>query len=266
MTSEFPSRVERAVASVRPHLDSAPKVGIVLGSGLSSLAGQFGGRALPFAEIAGFPAPTVQGHAGILQLGDRALVLAGRFHYYEGHSYDTVCLPVALLAGLGVETLILTNAAGGIHYSYRSGDLVMISDHVNLQGGNPLVGPHLAGFGPRFCDMSAVYDPELRRLARSIDPELREGVYLAVSGPCYETPAEIRAFRTMGADLVGMSTVPEAILARSLGLRVLGLSTVTNLAAGISPQPLDHQEVVAVGKLVERRMGELLQRLVADLG
>ena len=265
MTVDFPQRVERAVASIRQKFPSVPKTAIILGSGLSGLAADFGGSSLSYGDIAEFPAPTVNGHAGILQIGTRALVMAGRFHYYEGHSLDTVCLPVAVLAGLGVENLILTNAAGGIHYSFRPGDLVLIADHINMQGVNPLIGPHLTGFGPRFCDMSEVYSSELRRLARQLDPELKAGVYLAVSGPCYESPAEIRAFRAMGADLVGMSTVPEAILARSLGLRTLGISCVTNLAAGIGAQALNHQEVMEYGQKVATRLGRLLQGMVAQL-
>lgn len=266
MTKDFPQSVAQAVASIKPHLEKVPRTAIILGSGLSSLASSFGGKSLSYAEITGFPAPTVSGHAGILQIGQKALVMAGRFHFYEGHSLDTVCLPVAVLAKLGVQNIILTNAAGGIHYSFRPGDLVMITDHINFQGVNPLIGPALEGFGPRFCDMSTVYSPDLRRLARSIDPELKEGTYLAVSGPCYESPAEIRAFRTMGADLVGMSTVPEAIVARSLGLNILGLSCVTNLAAGISPTPLDHKEVMEHGKRVEARLGKLLHAVLDSIG
>ncbi len=265
MTKEFPARVERAVAGIRAKSACRPRIGIVLGSGLANLAASFGGTAILFKDIPEFPVPTVAGHTGVLHLDETVAVLAGRFHFYEGHTMDTVVLPTAVLAKLGITTLILTNAAGGVHHSYKPGDLVMLSDHINFQGTNPLIGPHLEGFGPRFPDISTVYAQSLRDQARRIDPQLKEGTYMAFTGPCYESPAEVRAARAMGADLVGMSTVPEAIVARTMGLNVMGISVVTNLAAGISPTPLDHAEVTAMGKQAEVRLGVLLHALVKSL-
>ena len=262
MTTEFSARVERAVAGIRRVSQAKPKIGIILGSGLSNLAASFGGQTISYRDIPGFPEPTVAGHVGMLYLGEEVVVLAGRFHFYEGHSMDTVALPTAVLAALGVRTLILTNAAGGVHHSVHPGDLVLISDHITVPRTTPLSGPHRAGFAPRFSDMPNVYTPANPEKAKRFDPLLKEGVYMAFTGPCYESPAEVRAARALGADLVGMSTVPEAIMARSLGLEVMGVSVVTNLAAGISPVPLDHAEVTAMGKQAEGRLGKLLKAMV----
>ena len=263
MTQNFPRLLERALASVRAATDLRPRFGIVLGSGLSDIARSFDGVEIAYTAIDGFPAPTVAGHAGVMTVTTDVVVMAGRFHHYEGRPADEIVLPVHVMARLGVSVLVLTNAAGAVNSSFSPGELVLISDHMNLMGTNPLIGPHIAAAGPRFPDMTDAYDPELRGLMREIDPSLPEGVYAALSGPNYETPAEIRMVRTLGADLVGMSTVPECIAARSLGLRVLGLSCVTNMAAGMSGRPLDHKEVVATGAAARERMQVLLHGFVA---
>jgi len=248
-----------------------PTIGIVLGSGLGSFADQIENPAvIPFADIPHFPQSTVPGHSGRLVIGAVAgtpvAVMQGRVHAYEGYSSDQVTLPIRVLGRCGVRTLILTNAAGGINPAFRQGQLVLVADHINFSGRNPVAGPNDDRFGPRFFDMSEAYSARLRHLAReaarSLDLDLEEGVYLSVLGPSFETPAEIRAFRTLGADLVGMSTVQETIAARHMGLDVLGISCVTNLAAGLQAQPLSHEEVMETGKAVESRLAGLLTQLV----
>ena len=248
-----------------------PTIGIVLGSGLGSFADQIENPAvIPFADIPHFPQSTVPGHSGRLVIGAVAgtpvAVMQGRVHAYEGYSSDQVTLPIRVLGRCGVRTLILTNAAGGINPAFRQGQLVLVADHINCSGRNPVAGPNDDRFGPRFFDMSEAYSARLRHLAReaarSLDLDLEEGVYLSVLGPSFETPAEIRAFRTLGADLVGMSTVQETIAARHMGLDVLGISCVTNLAAGLQAQPLSHEEVMETGKAVESRLAGLLTQLV----
>jgi len=264
----------KALGAVRAQTDLAPRVGLVLGSGLGSFAGRIEqATRIPYRAIPGLHPTSAEGHAGELILGlvegVAVACLAGRIHQYEGHSAQDVVFGVRLLAMLGVKTLVLTNAAGGIHPAYRQGTLVLISDHINMQGTNPLIGANLDEMGPRFPDMSEPYPIELRDLARDaardVDLELREGVYMALLGPSFETPAEIRAFRTMGADLVGMSTVPEVIAANHMGLRCLGISCVTNLAAGISPHKLSHAEVLETGELVRERFENLLIALLPRL-
>lgn len=259
----FSIQVRRAVESVRMLTDSVPAFGVILGSGLSGVAEQIPGAEIPYAQIEGFPNPTVAGHRGLLKIGERSAVLAGRFHYYEGHPMDNVVLPVFLLWGLGVRTLVITNAAGGINRSFHPGDLVLICDHLNLIGTNPLIGPNDDDLGPRFPDMSRAYSPELRSMARrAAGRDLSEGVYAGLSGPSYETPAEIRMLERLGADLVGMSTVPEVIAARYLGMEVLGISCITNMAAGVTDRPLSHAEVIETGKAVEREMSSLILRVL----
>lgn len=270
MRPDFAARVARARASLPQGY--APRRAAVLGSGLSSLADGLGLKALPFKDIEGFPLPSVAGHAGILYLGQDYAIMAGRFHYYEGWEGDEVVLPIFLLAALGVEELILTNAAGAVNLGYKPGDLVLINDHINLLGRQPFIGPNPQGadgvdLGPRFFDMGKVYAPGLRAKAQAVAQArlghgLDEGVYAAMSGPAYETPAEIRMLRALGADLVGMSTVPEAIAGAYLGLKVLGLSCVTNMAAGILDSPLDHQEVIAAGKSAQGALAALLLPLL----
>lgn len=267
------ARLEEAAGVVRRAGGNlSPVVGLVLGSGLGAFADGLGERrALPFGKIPHFPRSSgVVGHAGELVVGrvgrTPVAVLSGRVHYYEGRSMADVVFPVRVLARLGVGAVVLTNAAGGVRRTFKPGDLMVLSDHVNAFGTNPLIGPNAEELGPRFPDMSAVYDRDLRRLAkataRELGVRLREGVYLGNSGPSYETPAEIRAYARLGADAVGMSTVPEAIALRHAGVRVLGISTITNMAAGILPQPLDHAEVLATTKRVGERFVKLLTALV----
>jgi purine-nucleoside phosphorylase len=270
MQSDFRARVEQAAASVRGRIAVSPSVGVILGSGLSDVIDDLvpdpsQAVSIPYGEIKGFGAPSVAGHRGTLTVAGGAAVMAGRFHYYEGRPMDDVVLPVATLAELGVSTLLVTNAAGGISTGYEPGDLVLITDHLNLMGTNPLIGPKDPAASARFPDMTTTYDAELAEVARSIDGGLKAGVYAALTGPSYETPAEITMLGRLGADLVGMSTVPEVIVARSYGLRVLGISTVTNLAAGLAGRPLDHAEVVEVGASIRGRMVRVLSELIRRL-
>lgn len=251
-----------------------PRLAVVLGSGLSGfLSAVENPQEIPYIEIPGWPASTVPGHAGKLVFGllgpTPVAILAGRSHLYEGHDAKRVTLGVRVLATLGVKTLILTNAAGAIRKDFTPGSLVALSDHVNLQGTNPLVGPNDDSLGPRFPDMTEVYTPRLRTLARSAAAQLgfplREGVYAAMLGPSYETPAEIRFLRAIGCDLVGMSTVPEAIAARHLGLEILAISCVTNWAAGVKPGAIHHAEVLERGAEAAGRLAELLKLVLASL-
>ena len=244
----------------------------MLGSGLGAFAEALDGASrIPFAEIPHLPASTVAGHAGVLVLGLSGgipvAVLQGRIHFYEGHSLQDVVFPVRVLGRLGVTTLVLTNAAGAVNRTYAPGDLMIVEDHVNLIG-NPLVGPNLEALGPRFPDMSEAYDRRLRDLAEaacaSAGVRSQRGVYLALTGPSYETPAEIRMARTLGADAVGMSTAPETVAARHMGIRVVALSCISNLAAGVSSGPLDHHEVLATTERVRASLLAVLARLVAQ--
>jgi purine-nucleoside phosphorylase len=270
--SDLLARLDAAAATIRKPRQARPRVGLVLGSGLGAFAEGLKDRfAIPFEKIPNFPVSSgVEGHAGEVVLGDVAktpvIVFSGRIHYYEGRPFTDVVFPVRVMARLGVSAVILTNAAGGVRKTFKPGDLMLISDHINAFGSNPLIGPNEDALGPRFPDMSTVYDAELRKLARAsarrLQIPLREGVYLGNSGPSYETPAEIRAYRGIGADAVGMSTIPEAIALRHAGVRVMGISTITNMAAGILPQPLVHDEVVATGKRVAKRFSALLTDLV----
>ncbi|MCB9832403.1 MAG: purine-nucleoside phosphorylase [Planctomycetes bacterium] len=268
------ARLEAASAALNRQLGSRPAIGIVLGSGLAPLAAEVvEARRIPTSSLPGYPPSTVLGHEGVFLAGKIAerelLMLSGRIHAYEGYGLDEVVMPVRLMALAGVRTLILTNAAGGLAPEFQPGDLMLIEDHLNLQGNSPLRGPNVADWGPRFPDMTEVYSRRLRELAlaragaQGLD--LRRGVYASCPGPQYETPAEIRMLRALGADAVGMSTVPEAIVARHMGLEVLAFSVISNLAAGISPTPLDHEEVVAAGLAVGPRLAALVRAIVADL-
>jgi purine-nucleoside phosphorylase len=254
-----------------------PKVGVVLGSGLGAVASSVTEAVyVSYREIPHFPQSTVEGHTGRVVAGRMGstpvIVLQGRVHFYEGYTPAQVTFPMRVLGALGVEAVILTNAAGGIDESYEPGQLVALSDHINMMGWNPLVGPNEPRFaqkknaGLRFFDMTEAYSQRLRALAKQAAHDegitIGEGVYLAVSGPSFETPAEIRAFRTMGATLVGMSTVPETIVARHMGIEVLGISCVTNKAAGLNARPLSHEEVFETGRLVERRLSGVVEKLV----
>lgn len=269
-------RLDATADFLRGKRDVRPVVGLVLGSGLGAFASRLKNRiAIPYEEIPHFPVPSgVVGHAGELVLGDvgktPVAVLSGRVHYYEGRPMSDVVFPARALARLGVGAVVLTNAAGGVRKTFKPGDLMLMTDHINAFGTNPLIGANEDALGARFPDMSRVYDSALRKLAketaRSLRIPLREGVYLGNSGPSYETPAEIRAYRTMGADAVGMSTVPEAIALNHAGVRVLGISTITNMAAGILPKPLVHAEVLATTKKVGDRFVRLLTDLVPKIG
>jgi len=246
-----------------------PSVAIVLGSGLSSLARSLvGGDPIPYGEIEGMPLSAIEGHEGALYAAEVSGVpvaaFAGRVHMYEGHSPQIATHAIQQVVEEGCRTVILTNAAGGIDKDLEVGAPCLISDHLNLTGTNPLIGPH-DNRGPRFLDLSEVYDKKLRALAHSVDGDLNEGVYAGLIGPTYETPAEVRMLRTLGASLVGMSTVLEAIAAHYLGARVLGISVVTNLAAGVSPQPLSHDEVAEVGRRAASRLERLLRGVIAGL-
>jgi purine-nucleoside phosphorylase len=267
-------RAEHASRIIRSRISVEPRIAVVLGSGLGGFADDFDEAvAIPYEDIPGFVRSTAQGHAGRLVIGkvDSIPVLAmqGRVHYYEGYSLEEVTFPVRVFNLLGIKTLVLTNAAGGINVQLTQGALMVISDHLNLMGVNPLRGPNDERFGPRFPDMTAVYSPELQELvieeARTINVEVRRGIYGALSGPSYETPAEIHLLRNLGADAVGMSTVPEAIVARHMGIEVLGISCITNMAAGISDVPINHEEVMATGDRVRATFTELLQRVIGAI-
>jgi purine-nucleoside phosphorylase len=262
-----------AVKAIQTRSPLRPSVGVVLGSGLGGFAQALEKPAvIPYREIPDFPASTAIGHKGELVLGTSGgvpvAVMAGRVHLYEGYRPDEVVFPVRVLARLGVKVLILTNAAGSVNVNYKPGELMVISDHINLMGVNPLVGPNEEQLGPRFFDMSDAYDPALREIAEKAcwkaGVTVRHGVYVAVSGPSYETPAEIRAFRTLGADAVGMSTVPEVIAARHMGVRVLAISCITNLAAGVSKKKLDHLEVLEVGRKAQASLNDVLARIIQE--
>jgi purine-nucleoside phosphorylase len=242
----------------------------MLGSGLGDFARELDNRAeIPYTEIPGWPPSTALSHAGKLIVGTLAgqplAVMAGRNHLYEGYTPAQVTFGVRVLARLGVRSLVLTNAAGGINLSYGKGALVIVRDHINLQGSNPLVGPNDNAVGPRFPDMTEAYDAGFRRIAHEIDPEMPEGVYAAVLGPSYETPAEIRYLRAIGADLVGMSTVPETIVANHMGVKVLAISCVTNMAAGVLPEKLSHEEVLEVGRQVREKFVLFLKAVLPRL-
>ena len=268
-------RVEQAVADVRKRAGAAaPDVAIVLGSGLGEFAGRLKDAvSLEYGTLPHWPASKVIGHEGRLVIGAlgarRVAALSGRAHFYEGHDLRTVSFATRVMARLGIKALILTNAAGGINVTLTPGTLMVIDDHINLLGSNPLVGANEDAFGVRFPDMSEVYSRRLRGIADAVAHEqglpIGHGVYVAVHGPSYETPAEIRFLRAIGADAVGMSTVPEAIVARHMGVEVLGISCISNAAAGVLPQPLNHDEVMAVARQVRGAFATLLEGIIARI-
>lgn len=273
-TTSFTERLDVLEAHVRAISDLRPSVGLVLGSGLGGLADEIRDAvAIPFAEMPGWPVPTAPGHSGRLLLGRLRGVpvacLQGRLHLYEGLEARLVAEPALLTGRLGAQILLLTNASGGVDPAFGAGTLMVITDHINLTGHNPLLGPNDDALGPRFSDMTRAWDRELQGrlhaagLAEEVD--LREGVYLGLTGPTYETPAEVRMIRALGADAVGMSTVVEAIAARWAGLRVCGVSLVTNAGAGLSPTPLTHEEVLAAAAEAGPRLARVIGRFVADL-
>ncbi len=281
MSSTYFDQVAEAVASLRSKLPESPaRVGIVLGSGLGAVADAVTSPVfVPYSDIPHFPPSTVEGHSGRIVAGQLGgvpvIVMQGRVHYYEGYTPAQVTFPMRVLGALGLRAVILTNAAGGIQAGYTIGQLVALSDHINFMGWNPLTGPNesrfacIPGAGLRFFDMTEAYSRRLRTIAAEAAAaegiDLAEGVYLATPGPSFETPAEIRAFRTLGATLVGMSTVPETIVARHMGIEVLGISCVTNLAAGLNATPLSHAEVVEAGRQVEHKLAALLKRVVPGI-
>ncbi|HEU4931437.1 MAG TPA: purine-nucleoside phosphorylase [Pyrinomonadaceae bacterium] len=267
-------RAEHAARIIRARTTVEPRIAIVLGSGLGGFADDFEDAVgIPYAEIPGFVPSTAQGHAGRLVIGQiegiPVLAMQGRLHYYEGYSLEEVTFPIRTFGLLGIKTVVLTNASGGINVELTEGALMVISDHLNLMGVNPLRGPNDERFGPRFPDMSAVYSPELQELvideAKAIGVEVRRGIYGGLAGPSYETPAEIHLLRNLGAAAVGMSTVPEAIVARHMGLEVLGISCITNMAAGIGDDPINHDDVMAAGDRVRETFTELLRRVISAI-
>ena len=270
---DFYEQVQRAADYIREQTDLRPRLGIILGSGLGGLAERLqDAEFLPYSQIPGFPVSHVAGHAARLvlgRMGEREVVaMQGRFHYYEGFSMRELCLPVFVLRALGVTDLVVTNACGAVNRAFAPGDLMLLSDHINFSGQNPLMGPNDERFGPRFPDMSEPYSAALRAFAQEsaarLEIPLREGVYAFYTGPSFETAAEIRAFQALGADAVGMSTVPEVIAANYLGMRVLGMSCITNMATGIADRPHSHEEVLAAAAAAGDRFCALAEALLRD--
>ena len=266
-----PSQLVRESADfLRSRLNAQPDLALVLGSGLGDLANEIENPVyIPYQEVPHFPVSTAPGHAGRFVFGRLSgrmvLCMQGRFHYYEGHDMAAIALPVRVIKALGCRALVLTNAAGGVNWDFSVGDFMLITDHINFMGANPLRGENDEAIGPRFCDMTHVYAPEFQQAARQVAAEqgipLREGVYLGYMGPSFETPAEIRAFRTLGADAVGMSTVPEAIAASHCGLPVLGVSLITNMAAGMAGKRLSGEEVIEIAN----RRGPVFQAFIRQV-
>jgi len=262
------TRIEEALGYIGKHIKNQPKILLVLGSGLSALAEETLETILiPYKDIPNFPISTAPGHKSRLRSGKLAgcelVIMEGRFHYYEGYSMDDIAFPVRLMKRLGVEKLVLTNAAGGINRTFRPGDLMLIHDHINMTGQNPLIGKNDDAYGPRFPDMSRLYDKNLNEIilntAKNMSVDLKTGVYAFMSGPSFETPAEIRMLEILGADAVGMSTVPEAVCAGHAGMKVAGISCISNMAAGILDQPITEQEVLETGLMVKEKFSALLK-------
>ena len=268
------ARVDAAAADVRARTALRPAIAVILGSGLGALAAEIAADvAIAYADIPGFPRPTVEGHAGRLVLGrleERPVVaMQGRVHFYEGGTIQDVVFPLRVMRALGAQVLLVTNASGGINRNFRRGDLMIIVDHIHFMGSNPLSGPNDPALGPRFPDMSQAYDPEFiavaERAALAEGIAVRKGVYIGVQGPSYETPAELRMFGRWGADAVGMSTTSEVIAARHVGMRVLGLTAITDMATGEQILPVTHEEVIATAKEIEPKFIRLIRRIVRDL-
>ncbi|WLV23489.1 purine-nucleoside phosphorylase [Aciduricibacillus chroicocephali] len=267
-------KILEAAEFIRTRITDKPEMGLVLGSGLGRYAEKIKNpQIVRYEEIPHFPVSTVEGHAGQFVSGElngkRVLAMQGRFHFYEGYEMEQVVFPIRVMKALGATSLLLTNAAGGINESLKPGDLMLITDHYNNLGTNPLVGPNDPELGERFPDMSAVYDRDYIQCARNASQELgidlKEGVYASNIGPVYETPAEVRALRVLGADAVGMSTVPEAIAARHMSMRIIGLSCITNMAAGILDEPLSHEEVIVTAAAAEQRFTSLVDKIIATM-
>ncbi|MDQ0233585.1 purine-nucleoside phosphorylase [Metabacillus malikii] len=267
-------QIKEAASLISNKYSEKPTIGLILGSGLGVLADEIESPVkIPYESIPNFPISTVEGHAGQLVIGSlqgvNVVAMQGRFHYYEGYSLKEVTFPVRVMKELGIETLIVTNAAGGINENFEAGDLMLIRDHINNMGTNPLIGRNDERLGVRFPDMSEAYNKDLRtlaiRVAGDLNIKLQEGVYVGNSGPSYETPAEVRALRILGGDAVGMSTVPEVIVARHTGLNVLGISCISNMAAGILDQPLSHEEVIETTERVKMNFLNLVKTIVSNI-
>jgi purine-nucleoside phosphorylase len=276
MTISIFDRAQTSARHIRERIAQDIDVAVVLGSGLGAFAETLEDRiVIPYEEIPDFERSTVEGHSGRLVVGNlpsmavSVAVMQGRFHYYEGYSLEEVTLPIRAFGAMGLKKMVLTNAAGAVNPEFKRGDFMLISDHINLMMISPLRGKHDKRLGERFPDMTEVYSREYRRIARDagveIGLDLREGVYLALQGPNYETPAEIRMMRALGADAVGMSTVPEAIVAKQMGMTTLGVSLITNPAAGIENGPINHAEVMEMGQRVSKKFSELLTRVIAKI-
>jgi purine-nucleoside phosphorylase len=268
-------KIQNAAEFLKGKYANSPKIGLILGSGLGVLADEIENPVkITYNEIPDFPVSTVEGHAGQLVFGSiedvEVVAMQGRFHFYEGYSFEKVTFPVRVMKELGVEILIVTNAAGGVNEIFSPGDLMIITDHINNMGTNPLIGPNESRLGVRFPDMSEAYNKELRALAKQISEKLniatQEGVYVGNTGPTYETPAEVRMIRTLGGDAVGMSTVPEVIVARHAGMKVMGISCISNMAAGILDQPLNHEEVIETTEKVKANFLLYVKELIKQFG
>lgn len=267
-------KIQNSANYIKSKIGVNPKIGLILGSGLGVLAEEINNATtIPYSEIPDFPVSTVEGHAGQLVIGElegkTVVAMQGRFHFYEGYSMEKVTFPVRVMKLLGVEQLIVTNAAGGVNETFNAGDLMLITDHLNMMGTNPLIGPNDSNFGDRFPDMSTAYCKELRSVAKGVASKLniplQEGVYAGNTGPTYETPAEVRMLRTLGADAVGMSTVPEVIVARHSGLKVLGISCISNMAVGILDQPLTHDEVMETTEKVRENFLSFVKSIIQEM-
>ena len=271
---EWQQRIEDAYQALTAKTDKKPQIGMILGSGLGDYAEELENAVyIPYSQLPGFPVSTVEGHAGRFVIGEKKgrtiIAMQGRFHYYEGYSQQELTMPVRMMKKMGVQSLLITNAAGGVNTEFNNGALMLISDHINYSGSNPLIGKNLDAFGTRFPDMSYVYHRDMRQktkaLAQAHGIDLQEGVYMMFSGPCYETPAEVRMARILGADAVGMSTVPEAIVAAHCGIQILGISCITNMAAGILDQPLQHQEVMDTVQRIKSQFIQLVDLVVDEV-
>lgn len=274
MKKDLISRINEASDYILEKVGFTPEIALILGSGLGDMAEEAEEKkTLDYKDIPNFPVSTVQGHKGRLVFGTmrgkKVVFMQGRFHYYEGYKMEDVVFPVWVFKALGVKKLIVTNAAGGVNTSFRPGDLMIIRDHINYTNNNPLIGPNLEAFGPRFPDMSEAYSKELvdviKASASSNDIKLQEGTYVFLTGPSYETPAEIRACRVLGADAVGMSTVPEVVAANHCGIKTAGISCITNMAAGILDQPLNHREVMETADRVKESFSKLIKSVVENI-
>lgn len=270
----YMEKIKESVSFISSRINKVPEIGMILGSGLGSLADKIEDPVkIKYEEIPHFPKSTVEGHAGQLvigELGNKTVVaMQGRFHFYEGYNLKEVTFPVRVMIGLGVESLLVTNAAGGVNTDFEPGDLMIISDHINFTGNNPLIGENLDELGPRFVDMSMPYNREYMEIARRVASKqglnIKEGVYMWLTGPTYETPQEVKMARILGADAVGMSTVPEVIVANHEGVKVLGISCITNMASGILDQPLNHEEVVETSMRVKDNFEKLIFEILLNI-